>query len=98
MELSRTPAGRQALPLISRIELRHLSGLHPKADDEISVSSSAAFSDVSSRSSRKDSYCRKCPKDIASNSPLHNPLFKCSTCHRHYHEGCAEPTLRGLDR
>ncbi|KAK3082353.1 hypothetical protein LTS18_004265 [Coniosporium uncinatum] len=61
-----------------------------RADDEVSMSSVVASSDVSS-SKIVEKHCWSCKKSTA---PAFNPMVRCNTCRRQYHETCRNPSLR----
>ncbi|KAF2184271.1 hypothetical protein K469DRAFT_750901 [Zopfia rhizophila CBS 207.26] len=67
---------------------------HPRIqdDDETSMSSALTPSDFSAGSTKRVPTCRGCK----SNSDLsYNRLVQCSSCTRHFHEGCRKPLLAG---
>lgn len=67
------------------------SHLRPKADDEVSTSSTAVPSEISSGTTSAKSHCAECKN---SHFPPYNPKHGCSTCWRYYHSNCRKPQAR----
>ncbi|KAF1990936.1 hypothetical protein K402DRAFT_389141 [Aulographum hederae CBS 113979] len=92
-----TPAAMPTVQLpLESLRTRELMQSHPRipADDEMSTSSVLAFSEISS--SAVETTCVACKKTT---SPVFNPIVKCKTCPRRFHESCRRPKLSpGMDR
>lgn len=62
-------------------------------DDEVSLAGSVIRSEKSTSDGTKCNQCKK------SSAKRYDPLIKCLTCIRHFHDGCRKPPLaQGIDR